>query len=76
MIAVWFTSMIVKKSEQIYLTCGGLSERKWTKPITPVHNCLSSHLTMFKFREYGGSKNKLELTVYSKECKGLEDSGN
>lgn len=40
------------------------SERKWTQPTAPVPSCISSHLTAFKFREYGGSKYELELTKY------------
>jgi len=42
------------------------SERKRTQPTTttPVPNCLSSHLSVFKFREFCGSKDELELTKY------------
>jgi len=47
--------------EQVYEE----SERKRTQPIiTLVPNCLSSHLSVFKFREYGGSRDELELTKY------------
>ncbi|KAL2589627.1 hypothetical protein AAZV13_13G241100 [Glycine max] len=52
--------------DKLYLYSTGLweSERKWTQPTAPVPSCISSHLTAFKFREYGGSKYELELTKY------------
>ncbi|RDX63751.1 putative FBD-associated F-box protein, partial [Mucuna pruriens] len=40
------------------------SERRWTQPTKPVPSCVISHLIVFKFREYSGSKDELKLIKY------------